>query len=315
MARASSWSVTIPRGARRHFRAPRVRPCEQPRGAHDGRALRRPPQSRHGDTRGVLRRSRPPARRRVLDRAGGREAGRRTVASTRRFAASRTRCGRSGRLSARSASPLRASWLGERELDLERYEHEFQGDSTCGFMLARREALAGAGLSASVSSSCGGDRPVFSDQPGPLGARSPADDDPSYDEKAGANPRRAAQDAFSRRLYSRKHFSPIHRWLYVAALLLGYVIRGVAPGRDASAARLEARRCPRVSRDAAESRATSIRRPAAGGGRPERSIGVGDVVAHPPPHILYGGGELCFGGRDTYPCRGRPSLDDSGFLT
>ena len=42
--------------------------------------------------------------------------------------------------------PLRASWLGERELDLSRYEHEFDCDWTSGsFMLARREALESAG--------------------------------------------------------------------------------------------------------------------------------------------------------------------------
>ena len=42
--------------------------------------------------------------------------------------------------------PLRASWLGERELDLSRYERETDCDWTSGsFMLARREALESAG--------------------------------------------------------------------------------------------------------------------------------------------------------------------------
>jgi hypothetical protein len=44
-------------------------------------------------------------------------------------------------------SPFRASWLGERELDLGRYEHEIACDWTSGsFLLVRREALESAGL-------------------------------------------------------------------------------------------------------------------------------------------------------------------------
>jgi hypothetical protein len=42
--------------------------------------------------------------------------------------------------------PGRPAWLGERELRLERYEHEFEGDWTIGsFLLARGEALERAG--------------------------------------------------------------------------------------------------------------------------------------------------------------------------
>jgi GT2 family glycosyltransferase len=42
--------------------------------------------------------------------------------------------------------PRRPDRLGERELRLERYEHEFEGDWTIGsFLLARREAFDGAG--------------------------------------------------------------------------------------------------------------------------------------------------------------------------
>jgi GT2 family glycosyltransferase len=136
--------------------------------------------------------------------------------------------------------PVRATWLGERELDLDRYEHEFPCDWTSGsFNLARREALASAGLFDERFF-------LFSDETdlclrikraGWEVWHLPQMTIVHHAMKAGANPRLAAQDAFSRKLYSRKHFSPLHRWLYVAALLLGYVIRGVAPGRDASAAR------------------------------------------------------------------------------
>ena len=42
--------------------------------------------------------------------------------------------------------PRRPDWLGERELRLERYEHEFEGDWTIGsFLLARREAFDAVG--------------------------------------------------------------------------------------------------------------------------------------------------------------------------
>jgi GT2 family glycosyltransferase len=135
--------------------------------------------------------------------------------------------------------PVRASWLGERELDLQRYEQEVQCDWMTGaFMIARGEAIASAGLFDERFF-------MFSDETD-LCLRIkrsgwelwhlPHMTILHHAEKAGANPKLAAQDAFSRRLYSRKHFSPVHRWLYLAALLLGYVIRGLAPGRDAAQA-------------------------------------------------------------------------------
>ena len=136
--------------------------------------------------------------------------------------------------------PVRAGWLGERELDLDLYEHEFQCDWTSGsFMIARREALASAGLFDERFF-------LFCDETdlclrikraGWEVWHLPLVTILHHADKAGANPKLAAQDAFSRRLYSRKHFSPIHRWLYLAALLLGYVLRAVAPGRDPTRAR------------------------------------------------------------------------------
>ena len=42
--------------------------------------------------------------------------------------------------------PRRPDWLGERELRLERYDHEFEGDWTIGsFLLVRREAFDAVG--------------------------------------------------------------------------------------------------------------------------------------------------------------------------
>ena len=55
-------------------------------------------------------------------------------------------------------------------------------------------------------------------------------------QKAGVNPKMAAQDAYARKQYSRKHFSPAHRNAYLGALALGYAVRAVAPRRDREAA-------------------------------------------------------------------------------
>ncbi len=43
--------------------------------------------------------------------------------------------------------------------------------------------------------------------------------------KGGVQPRMLAQEAFARRQYARKHFSPAHRALYLAALRLRYALR------------------------------------------------------------------------------------------
>src|SRR5262245_37139253 len=131
--------------------------------------------------------------------------------------------------------PMRASWLGERELDLDLYEQEFQCDWTSGsFMIARREALASAGLfDERFFLFCDETDLCFRiKRAGWEVWHLPQMTIVHHADKAGANPRLAAQDAFSRKLYSRKHFSPVHRWLYVGGLLLGALIRGVAPGRD-----------------------------------------------------------------------------------
>ena len=56
-------------------------------------------------------------------------------------------------------------------------------------------------------------------------------------DKAGVDPRMASQDAFARKQYSRKHFSPAHRSAYLGALALGYGLRSLASssGRRAAA--------------------------------------------------------------------------------
>jgi N-acetylglucosaminyl-diphospho-decaprenol L-rhamnosyltransferase len=131
--------------------------------------------------------------------------------------------------------PFRASWLGERELDLRRYEHEIACDWTSGsFMLVRREALDSAGLFDERFF-------IYSEETDLCLRIKAAGWDirhfPSmtilhHAEKAGVNPRMAAQDAYARKLYSDKHFSPAHRVAYVGALAVGYGIRALAPRRD-----------------------------------------------------------------------------------
>jgi len=136
--------------------------------------------------------------------------------------------------------PMQASWLGERELDLRRYEQDVSCDWTSGsFMIARGEALASAGylderffLYSEETDLC-----LRIKKAGWEIRHLPIMTVLHHASKAGANARLAAQDAFTRRIYGRKHFSPLHRVAYGTALGLGYTLRSVAPGRDREWAR------------------------------------------------------------------------------
>jgi N-acetylglucosaminyl-diphospho-decaprenol L-rhamnosyltransferase len=136
-------------------------------------------------------------------------------------------------------SPIRAAWMGERELDLTLYEHEVNCDWTSGsFMLARREALAGAGifderffLFSEETDLC-----LRIKQAGWEIRHLPLMTILHHAQKAGASPKLASQDAFTRLQYSRKHFSPAHRGVYLTALALGYGLRSLASSRERRAA-------------------------------------------------------------------------------
>jgi GT2 family glycosyltransferase len=128
--------------------------------------------------------------------------------------------------------PFRASWLGERELDSRVYERDVACDWTSGsFMLVRSEALQSAGLM--------DERFFLYSEETDLCLRIrkagweirhiPDFTILHHANKGGFSPRMAAQDAFARKLYSRKHFSPAHRGAYLGALALGYAVRAVAP--------------------------------------------------------------------------------------
>lgn len=129
--------------------------------------------------------------------------------------------------------PLHPSWSGERVLDLDVYEQDQSCDWTVGaFMIARREALISAGIM---------DERFFlqSEEPDLCLRMKRAGWDirhlPTmtiihHAGKAGRSARMVAQDAYARRQYAHKHFSPVHRSLYVGALWLRHLIRAALPG-------------------------------------------------------------------------------------
>jgi N-acetylglucosaminyl-diphospho-decaprenol L-rhamnosyltransferase len=132
-------------------------------------------------------------------------------------------------------------WLGERELRMERYEREVDCDWTSGsFMLARREALESAGYMDERSF-------IYSEEPdlclrmkkaGWEVRHLPFMTILHHADKAGVNPKMAAQDAVSRVHYARKHFSAPHRAIYFASLGTRYTLRLVWQGGDAERRRL-----------------------------------------------------------------------------
>jgi N-acetylglucosaminyl-diphospho-decaprenol L-rhamnosyltransferase len=131
--------------------------------------------------------------------------------------------------------PFRASWLGERELDLSLYERDVVCDWTSGsFMLIRRNALQSAGfmderffLYSEETDLC-----LRIKQAGWEIRHVPYLTILHHADKAGWNPRLDAQAAFAKRQYFEKHFSPLHRVCATAALVLGYTLRSVLAWRD-----------------------------------------------------------------------------------
>jgi N-acetylglucosaminyl-diphospho-decaprenol L-rhamnosyltransferase len=136
--------------------------------------------------------------------------------------------------------PMHPSWSGERDLDRSGYEREVDCDWTSGsFMLARREALAGAGslderffLYCEETDLC-----LRIKRHGWQVRHLPHMTIIHHAGKAGIKPRVVAQEAFSRVQYARKNFSPVHRTAYVTAVGLRHAIRALAPGRDREHAR------------------------------------------------------------------------------
>lgn len=124
--------------------------------------------------------------------------------------------------------------LGESELDLSRYERELPCDWTAGsFMLVRREALAGAGLL--------DERFFFYSEEVDLCLRIkragweihhlPQMTIAHYGGTTEASPRMEAQMAYARSQYAAKHFGPLRRRAFVAAIALRHALRWAAFSR------------------------------------------------------------------------------------
>lgn len=135
--------------------------------------------------------------------------------------------------------PVRPTWAGERALDWDAYEREVECDWTSGsFMLARREALLSAGLLDERFF-------IYSEEPdlclrikraGWQVRHLPQMTIVHHAGKGGVRPRMLAQDAYARKQYAHKHFTPGYRNLYLSALGVRHLIRALGAGIAADAA-------------------------------------------------------------------------------
>ncbi len=144
--------------------------------------------------------------------------------------------------------PVTPRWAGERILDMGVYARECECDWTSGsYMLARREALVSAG--------CMDERFfIYAEEPdlclrmkraGWSVRHLPDMTIVHHACKGGVRPRMIAQDAFARRQYAEKHFSALHRCLYLAAIGVRHAVRAAAAsvkGQEAAVYREAARR-------------------------------------------------------------------------
>jgi len=129
--------------------------------------------------------------------------------------------------------PNRPSWLGERELDLALYDTELSCDWTSGsFMLVRREAIESAGLLAERYF-------MYSDETdfcrrirlaGWDIRHLPQMTIVHHEGKAGIKPSIESLNAYTRLMYARKYFSPVHRGAYASAVFLRHGLRSVFAG-------------------------------------------------------------------------------------
>jgi GT2 family glycosyltransferase len=139
--------------------------------------------------------------------------------------------------------PLRASWLGERELDPDVYERDVPCDWTTGsFMLVRASALRSAGflderffLYCEETDLC-----LRLIRAGWEVRHLPSLTILHHADKEFANSRLQAQAAFAKRQYFQKNLPGLHRLAATSALALGYGLRSVV-GRREQARRENAR--------------------------------------------------------------------------
>jgi N-acetylglucosaminyl-diphospho-decaprenol L-rhamnosyltransferase len=138
--------------------------------------------------------------------------------------------------------PVHFAWAGERQLDLAAYERAGDCDWMVGsFLLARREALLAAGLlDERFFLYC--EEPDLCLRVARAGWRVrylPRMTIRHHAGKGGVRPRMLAQEAFARGQYARKHFSWLHRVLYLTALAVRYGLRAALTlGNGPDAARV-----------------------------------------------------------------------------
>ena len=141
----------------------------------------------------------------------------------------------SPRRSVPSACPGSPRRLGESELDPARYAEELPCDWTAGsFLLVRREALAATGLL--------DERFFFYSEEVDLCLRVkragweihhlPQMTIVHYGGSTEASPRMEAQMAYARSQYAAKHFGPLRRRAFVAAIGLRHLLRWAAFSRN-----------------------------------------------------------------------------------
>ncbi len=135
--------------------------------------------------------------------------------------------------------PIRAKWMGERELNLAAYERETTCDWVSGsFMLARREALMECGLMDERYF-------LYCEEPDLCMRLHNRNWEVRYVTdmtiihyfgKNSVNERLVAQEAYARRQYLLKHQGPIRRSLSTAALAMFHARRAMrSPGQDEQA--------------------------------------------------------------------------------
>lgn len=141
--------------------------------------------------------------------------------------------------------PFLAARLGESELDLSRYDAELPCDWTSGsFLLVRREALASAGLlderfffySEEI------DLCLRIKQAGWEVRHLPHMTIVHHGGTTESSPRMEAQMAYARSQYAAKHFGPLRRRAFVAAIALRHLLRWVAFSRSGGDKRAAAHR-------------------------------------------------------------------------
>ena len=131
--------------------------------------------------------------------------------------------------------PARRSWMGERELDMSRYDGEVACDWTSGsFMFARREALLSGGLLDERFF-------IYAEEPdlclrlrraGWQIRHLPQLQIVHHAGKGGVRPKMVAQGAFARRQYAYKHFAAPRRTAFLAALFARQALRAAIASGD-----------------------------------------------------------------------------------